>query len=371
MCERFLSLLTEQEGVALQQVQVGDGYLTAVCRAADYKKVRRPARRTGTRVHVLRRHGAGFRLSRFQKRPGLFVGLASALAVYTVLASCIWIVDIKTDDPRIREAVEKELAACGIARGVSAGEADLAAVRMRVIAGVEQLHQMSVYLEGCAARVDIRWQEEGAPRPDSTPANVTAACDGQILSMRVTDGKAMVKAGDAVVTGDLLVCGAVETEQGVLLCRAAATVTARTTRRFSATASRTEAVETDGRAYIQPSVRVFWWSVPCYSPSAFTERFTASTERVDWRWMDTPLPIGIEQTVYRERCQQTVTLTDEQVKAVAKARLEAQAAAAVGTASVERVTFEERWEGDRYTLSAQYTCIEDIAVQTPLLSDFE
>ncbi len=370
LCERFLSLL-KQEGVALWDVRLGDGCVTAVCRASEYRKVRLPARRTGTRVHVIRRLGAGFRLWAIGRRPGLIAGAISAVAVYVVLASCIWIIDIQTEDPRIRAAVERELASCGIARGVPASEADLAAVRMRVIAGVEELHQMSVYLEGCAARVDIRWQEEGAPRPDSTPSNVIASCDGQILSMRVTHGQAMVKAGDAVVAGDLLVCGAVETEHGVLLSRASATVTARTTRCFEAAASRTETVETDGRVYIQPSVRLFWWSVPCYSPSTFTERFSERQERSDWRWLDTPMPIGVEQTVYTERCQRTVSLSDEQVKAVARARLAAQAAAVLGTASVEESTLEERWEGDRYILRGQYTCIEDIAVQTPLLSDFE
>ncbi len=371
LCERFLSLLTEQEGVAIRRVRTTDGCVTATCRAADYRKVRRPARRTGTRVRAVKRHGVSFRLRRFRRRPGLLIGAASALLVYMVLASCIWVVDVRTEDPALRDAVERELAACGVAVGAPARNADLPAVRMRVIAGVEELHQMSVYLEGCVAHVDIRWQEEGAARPDSTPANVLAACDGQILSMRVTDGQAMVKTGDAVVAGDLLVCGAIETEQGVLLRRAAATVTARTERRFSVTVSRAQALELDGRVIVQPTVQLLWWSIPCYSPTAFSESYEVSTERSAVRWMDTPLPLGIRQTVYTERRLREQVFTDDQMKTIAKARLQAQAAAAIGAATVERVDYEEQWTDAGYTLCGRYICVEDIAVQTPLLSDFE
>lgn len=370
LCEDFLNLLTEQEGVSLWDVHKEEDRLTACCRASSYRAVRRPARRTGTRVRATAKRGCCFRFRRVSKRVGLLIGAAIAMAIYMILASFIWVIDVQVEDPLLAARVEEALGKSGLAVGTPSGAVDLGFVRMHAITELSELHHVAVYLDGCTARVEVRLQEPSAPLPDKSPSNVVAAFDGRIVEMQVASGQAMVKTGDAVVQGDLLVCGAIETQNGVLLKHASAVINAETSHTFCVEVPLCETRPVREKRIVQTRWRCLWWELPLFSSVPIGEDYTVTERYTPLRFLGTDLPVGVHETVYSAPCDATLRYTAEQAECIAKRRLQAHAAATLEDAVIRRVTYEGVWEDEVYRLRGVYDCTEDIALQAPLLSDF-
>ena len=101
LCERFLSLLGELDPpLSVWDICRENGAVTLCCRAEDYKRLRVPARRTGTRVRAQTKSGLPFMAKPLFRRAGVFVGAAIAVALYMILSNRIWIFDIGVDDPK-------------------------------------------------------------------------------------------------------------------------------------------------------------------------------------------------------------------------------------------------------------------------------
>lgn len=367
LCERFLSLLGEREDPpALWDIRREEGAVTVSCRATDYRKVRAPARRTGTRVHAISKRGLPFAARPLLRRVGVFAGAAAAMVLYMFLSSYIWIVDVQVDDPVLARRIEVQLAEQGVGIGTRTSEVSVADVRMNAIAEIKEINQLSLYFDGSIARVGVQLQKESATVPDATPANIVAASDGRILSIRATVGTAMIMAGEAVIKGDLLVCGAVETEKGTLLHHASAVILAETTHVLEERVSLQELLPCTGRVIEQPSFCVLGWRLPLYSQAAFDETWTVTEERRFLTLFGTTLPVGIESLVYTEQTETAVTHTKEEAEQLAVQRLEARAAEHLQTAQITDVSYEGVWEGETYCLRATYTCVEDIAREAPL-----
>lgn len=368
LCERFFSLLGEGDTpIALWDIHRHDGAIVANCRAADYGRLRAAARRTGTRVHSLRHVGLPFAARPLTRRLGILFGAAAAVALCMILGSRIWIVDVQTDDPVLVARIERVLADSGVTLGARMNDIDIETVQMHAIAQIQEINQLSLYFDGSIARVGVQLQKDSATPPVCDPANVVAAADGRILSIRATVGQPLVQAGEAVVKGDLLVCGAIDTGKGTLLRRADAEILAETTHILEQTVSRSELLEQEGRMIEQPSLYILSWKLPLYSRAAFNDSWTVQTIRRPVTLFGTALPIGIESDLYTEHIHTSVTHTVEEAEQLAKERLQAQADERLAAATVTDVQYDGVWEGDVYRLRATYSCVEDIAVQVPLM----
>lgn len=370
MCERFLQMLSEGEHpVEVWHVQYAQGAITATCRIGDYKRVRPAARRTGTRVHHVRQSGLYRWWRPLAARGGLLVGAAMAMVLYMVLASSIWVIDVQVEDAALRHRIEAQLAASGVTRGTAIRDVDVATVRMEAIAAMEELHQLSLYFEGCVARVEVRLQGETLSPPDPRPANIVAATDGLILSTQVTAGQSMVKVGEAVVEGDLLVCGAIETEKGMLFRHATAIIRAQTTHEITVIASKEEWRSVTTQTRIQPTLWLFDCALPLYSEMAVTEETIETNGEKFLTLFDTPLPLGVTWIRREERAEEPVSYTTAQAETLARWRLTQLARQTLAGVEIADVTYDGVWDGAVYRLTATFTCIEDIAKTVPLLTD--
>ncbi len=368
LCERFLKLLSEN-GVRLWDIVHTEDGVQATCAVRDYRRLRKAAARTGTRVRHRRQQGAYVVVRPVWRQSGLLIGAIAAIAVYMVLAARVWVIDLPTGDPSLVAQVEQCLYDANVRRGVPIRDIDVAAVRMAAVASMPELHALGLSFEGCVVHVEWRLQEEAIPKPDDTPANVVATADGVILSAQVTAGQSMIQVGEAVVEGELLVCGAVETERETLFRHAAAKIMARTERNVTVTASKTETIPTDGRRIDQPTLYMLGGRLPLYTAAPPPEGYDVRWQTAWLRFLDTPLPLGVEWTSFVERVPRAVSLSEAQVEQLAHCRAQAALAAQSPLAAVTDAVYEGSWDGDTYCLTARYVCKEDIAKTVPLLME--
>lgn len=149
-----------------------------------------------------------------------------------------------------------------IREGQTANEALLA---------LPDLAYMAINIHGTRAEVSVR---EAVKQPEllaeDVPADVVAAADGIILSLRVDAGRALAAEGDIVAAGETIIAGVMElhgpeyseVELGSLVVHAAGSVRARTWRTLSESIPLTawEKVYTGGERTLR-SVKILWKQV--------------------------------------------------------------------------------------------------------------
>lgn len=254
-----------------------------------------------------------------------------ALGLSALYLSRIWIVDVRL----IRGAespagVEDALADSGVAVGASVMDADteLATLRLNALEGCAHA---SVEREGVVVVAEIACE---APSPGlydiGYARDLVALCDGVIASVNVKSGTAMVKPGDTVRRGQVLIAGEERVAQEeTAAVGALGSVTARIWQEGAAqdTIYAYEKRYT-GRESVSSRLSVPWYSIPMESGDEFS-RYDAEVSREYIGGLFVPL--YIERKVRREY---ELTPVERDPQAL-RAALEEQALAAAMTAVEE------------------------------------
>jgi similar to stage IV sporulation protein len=191
--------------------------------ASDYKKLRPMTRVTGVRLRVKSRHGAPFVARRYRKRAGLLAGVLVFLLLPAVMSAFIWTVEVRGNEKLDSAVLLQKLEELGVRPGVYRRSLDARALERRMMLAVDELSWIAINIRGSKAEVEVK---ERTPPPetiddDTKPANVVAARSGQIKRMEVYDGQPLVKPGDTVMEGGIIVSGVTEDKHGNSLIKRA------------------------------------------------------------------------------------------------------------------------------------------------------
>lgn len=194
-------------GIELKQVRrPGPHVMVAHVAAAQYGRLRRPARRAGVRVRVVRRRGLPFFVRRLARRPGLLAGLVVAGAIVAVLSSRIWAVEVRGVPAPQAEQVKGALAQLGVRPGAARSAIDPGRVKQELVEAVPELAWADVRLLGSLARVEVRARRD-EHRRELAPGDMVAALDGLVVQVVPAAGWPAVRPGDVVRRGQVLISG--------------------------------------------------------------------------------------------------------------------------------------------------------------------
>jgi similar to stage IV sporulation protein len=205
--ERFLNLVAAG-GRRVWRTRRGRRSLEANVDLPTFRNLRRAARRTRTRVRILERRGLPFVVGRLRRRPLMVLGAALFLSALYALSAVIWVVDVEgvhsLDPALIREVA----ASYGLRPGVLKTTVDIPEVERGLILAISGLSWAAVELHGATALIRVV-EKDPVEMPDFpvAPADIVAAKDGVITDLIVLAGQAVVKEGDTVRAGDLLIAG--------------------------------------------------------------------------------------------------------------------------------------------------------------------
>ena len=204
--ERFLNACA-RAGVRLHDVRrVDEVELTCAMSVADFRTLRYHTRRTGCRIHLTGRRGAPFLAARFLRRRVLVAGCGLLAALWFVLGNFLWVIDLRIDPGLPRDAVTARLRELGVYTGAPIWTIEETMVRDLLINSFEEVGYATVARRGNAARVEVRARDVDPELLDEAAhTGVAAAQDGIITDLTVTGGEAIVKKGDTVEKGDLLI----------------------------------------------------------------------------------------------------------------------------------------------------------------------
>lgn len=216
--ERFLNVCV-RGGIELWNVvRIDARTLTAVLSLQDFYRLRGLMGRTGCRVHVLKRAGLPFWGKWLKMRPLLAGGAVGLLVMMMVLGQFLWVLEVDAAPGVPMAKLRHILRESGIYEGAYLQSIETEVARRAIQTEIPEAGVITITKIGNAIRVAV---QAAVPTPRkldrAAPTGLVAERAGVISKATVTGGELLVKPGDAVEVGTLLVSSAVPntTEWGV------------------------------------------------------------------------------------------------------------------------------------------------------------
>lgn len=269
--ERMLNLCAQARLPFWRVRWLGGGtfiFRTPLSRAGQVEAL---AGRAGCEAKPLARRGAGAAALSLAGRWGFLLGLAVCIGAVGFLSRFLLVVEVTGNETVPDAVILSELSRLGVCPGAYGPAIREGQTANEALLALPDLAYMAINIHGTRAEVSVR---EAVKQPEllaeDVPADVVAAADGIILSLRVDAGRALAAEGDIVAAGETIIAGVMElhgpeyseVELGSLVVHAAGSVRARTWRTLSESIPLTawEKVYTGGERTLR-SVKILWKQV--------------------------------------------------------------------------------------------------------------
>jgi len=211
--ERFLNLLGKN-GIPLVSIRRTDSRtLVCECFSCDLSAICALAQEKGWRIHQTVPLRWSARLRWLRQRPGIPAGVVLTLVAVMILSGFVWRVEIHGAG-----SYQADISAFLKQSGYSAGRArnsiDAEALEQLLTHRYPKLAWFHAYVSGVTLTVDVT---PGVPMPDlpsDVPCDIVASRGGIVDSIQVYAGTAVVKPGDVVKKGQLLIQGMERSSDG-------------------------------------------------------------------------------------------------------------------------------------------------------------
>ena len=358
----------------LEGISYGDflieenGDISFCCAGYVAKRLRRLCEAHGITLEIVKSGGLPTLVRRYCKRVGLLLGSILIVALLWLSERFVWDVRVVGNVSMTESEVLSELRGCGFGVGSYIPDLKTGEIENRVLIASDRISWISIYLNGTVAQVQVI-ERTLPPESDAgtLPANLVAACDGQIELLELYRGHSVVKIGQAVRKGELLVSGLYDSTQGGFrYTRAAGKVLARTERTFivEIPLSYLERVYESPRCD-QIDLIFFDFSLKIFK-STGNQGLICDIIKEE-KGIDAfglrALPFGLTVTSALPYTEHEASRTPEEALEMAYAELEHRLSALSDEVQLLRKDISTTLTETSLILSCTVSCIEDIAVQ--------
>ena len=210
--ERFMNMAAFR-GVYLWDVQRTDEGVELNVTIQGFKMLKGCARKTKCRTKIIQKNGLPFLLHRYRKRKLLMGGVAFFILGLFILSSFVWRIEIEGNENLAHDTVKVFLEEQGLRIGAPKFRLSDKSLQQSLLTNFAEISWADVHTRG--TRTIVRLAEALPPQEvinRQTPAHVIAASEGLITSVITWSGAPMIKQGDVVRRGEMLISGILELE---------------------------------------------------------------------------------------------------------------------------------------------------------------
>lgn len=177
----------------------------------DFRRLRPIAKRTRCHVHIIDKKGLPFILNRYKSRKAFVIGSGICIITFFLISSFVWDVSVTGNNKVSTEVIMKKLYENGVKVGALKYTINPDDIVGNMMLELNDLARISVFLRGTKIQVIV---DERVKPPDlinrNVPCDLVALKEGVISSIVAKEGLEMVKIGDTVTKGQLLITGTIE-----------------------------------------------------------------------------------------------------------------------------------------------------------------
>lgn len=209
--ERFLNLCS-YHGIDIWNLMNIKGKYRFYVSAADFKELVTYVRKSKTRLIILEKIGLPFQLRRHRKRKWFAAGVLLCGICLYLLSLYIWDIDFDGNSYFTDELLMETLLEQGYEAGMRRDQIVCDDLEMMLRETYPDITWVSAQIKGTRLLIQIRENTgiQVAENEEKAACDLVASCDGVITEIITRSGTPLVKAGDTVTSGQVLVSGTVE-----------------------------------------------------------------------------------------------------------------------------------------------------------------
>lgn len=369
--ERFLNLCAQNDILIWDISYKENNTVTLKMSISGFKKIRKHAYKTFSEIKIEQKQGLPFAISRGKHRKGLYIGISAAVFLFFLMSSFIWKIDISGNDKIQNGEILSLLSECGVKEGAFKFKINPQSVKDRILLKNDALSWIWVEIKGTRAIVSVREKKEAPKMYDkNTPSNIIAKRDALITGIAATNGEAVVREGDFVKKGDLLISGVLQSSvSGYKYINSLGVVKARTwyEKDITTPIEKNEFTKTS-KKISKNTVNFFGFDVLLYHSDKIPFKFYDENEKVFAPSFGKNYPLGIsfKKKTYFELERKKVKRSLKQAADEESAALKKQLDSEIGNdvSIVKKDAEYKKCENGNVYVKVTYECIEDIAENT-------
>lgn len=224
-----------RKGITLEHVQFLDELtLRFYIRRQDLRSVRQLTDRRGEELKIIEHRGFYWKFRTFICRPVLVSGFALLLLLTAFLPSRLYFFRVNGNRSVPSNRILELAADSGISFGTSRRSVRSEKVKNTLLQAIPELEWVGINTSGCVATISVRERQTGAQIPNTKGvSSIVATREGVVENITVTSGSAVVKTGQAVKAGQVLISGYTDCGISIRASRANGEIYARTQREIS------------------------------------------------------------------------------------------------------------------------------------------
>lgn len=209
--ERFFNIAMQRELSICQIAETEDGKLTCWTTPGHLKNMKPVLKKTGVKIHILERYGLPFHISKNRGRKLMITGFLAFFLLLYAWSFYIWDISVEGNQKFSDETLVHFMETIPVVNGMRKSEISCEELEADIRNQFNEITWVSAEIRGTRLIVHIRENEAllSALERDDTPCHLAAAKDGVVVQNVIRSGIGLVKAGEAVTAGQILVEGVI------------------------------------------------------------------------------------------------------------------------------------------------------------------
>ena len=231
--ERIINLLWNK-GVIIKNVRkVNISTVRFYIAVRDYKHLEESANVTNSKIRITSRSGMHFIIMKVKRYLSFAAGSVLFLVLIYYMSTFIWSIEIETEKYLSPYEVRKYLMDLGVRPGIKKKDTSVARIEEEMKKR-EDIMWIRARVEG--SKMKIKVAERKSPpiiEEDNSINNIISKMDGEVIRVYTVSGTAIVKPGDLVKKGDILINAEQGKEGATYITKAEGDVIAKTFYEFN------------------------------------------------------------------------------------------------------------------------------------------
>lgn len=209
--ERFINICTNRKLLIWNLKRKNVVELCLNIGIKDFKKLADIARRTNCKVRIINKKGIPFLLYKYKKRKIFAIFLLIIVIMIFISSMYVWNIDIYIQDNESIENIQEDLQKLGLKQGIKKNKIDTDKIINDIRLNRNDIAWIGIDIEGTNVKVKIvKAKEQPEIISNKDYCDIIAKKSGTISKITAQNGTAVVKVGETVNTGDILIKGIME-----------------------------------------------------------------------------------------------------------------------------------------------------------------
>ncbi len=324
--ERFINIC-KQKGIFLWGMKREKASIMhANISIKDFRNIKEISKQTNCRIHIERKKGVPFFLDKYKKRKIFAIGLIVVLIIIIGASKFVWNIEIIGNEKITKQEMQEELKEQGLEVGTLKKDINKNEIINTIRLKRNDISWIGINIRGTNVIVKIVETEEKPQVVNNDEyCNIISNKDAIIEKVEATKGTAVVKEGDLVKKGNILIGGWMEGKYtGVRYVHGSGKITAKVwySEREKVFLSE-EKKEQTGNEEKRYQIKFNNFQINLYKTlSKFKNYDTIYTDKKIKIFSDFYLPVSITECNNFETIQKTEKHTEEEAKNIAQKKAE-------------------------------------------------